>query len=114
MPQFGTDTLLYAAYTLLLPSFECYVFTKPTGQSRPQVAHAGNSTACECIWRSGDIAPRILNVSGYLMVFMIFCELHGDECFLLPQCTQQICKCFRKYKATKVPIIAAIEIQLKI
>jgi hypothetical protein len=65
---------------------------KPTGQSRPQAAHAGNSTTCECIWRSGDTAADILNASGYLMVFMILSGLHGGECFLITTMYTAICK----------------------
>jgi len=81
----------YAANIPLLPSFECYVFTKPTGQSSPHVAHEVNS-ACECIWRNGDMAPRILNVGGYLMVFMVFCGLHGGERYVIATMYTAICK----------------------
>jgi hypothetical protein len=92
---------VYAANTLLLPSFECYVFTKATGQSGTQVAHAGNSTTCDCIWRSGDTAPRILNVSGYLMACMIFCGLYGSECFLITTNIQQSVNLFQKIQIHK-------------
>jgi len=47
------------------------------------------------------MAPRIHDVSRYLMVFMIFCELHGGECFLLPQRTQQTVNVFQKIQINK-------------
>jgi hypothetical protein len=38
------------------------------------------------------MAPRILNVGGYLMVFMIFCGLHGSECYVIATMYTAICK----------------------